>query len=229
MDLDGDGRTDVISGSWPGEIYFFRRLADGTFAAGVPLKHAGGKVVNVGRRSAAFAVDWDGDGKLALLLGDRCGGFEGRPTLPAGEKVEESSARALLPGLRKEWAETFRAYRKAKGQDEVPSRDYLFDAQNNIELGTAYLNVLTYDQLDRVGSAVSREYCVISAYNTGPRNVFRAFAHDPVAAVNQINSLQPPAVYEKLRHSLPYQETRQYLDKVVTFRKEFVTSSEGAR
>src|SRR5437667_199151 len=49
------------------------------------------------------------------------------------------------------------------------------------------------------------------------------------AEPNQINSLQPPAVYEKLRHSLPYQETRQYLDKVVTFRKEFVTSSEGAR
>src|SRR5207245_8591150 len=116
------------------------------------------------------------------------------------------------------------AYRRAKGKDATPSRDFLFDPQNNIELGTAYLNVLTYDQLDQVGNAVSREYCVISAYNTGPRNVFRAFAHDPVSAVNQINSLQPPAVYEKLRHSLPYQETRQYLDKVVTFRKEFVTS-----
>ena len=121
------------------------------------------------------------------------------------------------------------AYRKAKGQDEVPSRDYLFDAQNNIELGTAYLNVLTYDQLDRLGSAVSREYCVISAYNTGPRNVFRAFSNDPVSAVNQINSLQPPAVYEKLRHSLPYQETRDYLSKVVTSRKDFVSPSERAR
>ncbi len=121
------------------------------------------------------------------------------------------------------------AYRRAKGKDATPSRDYLFDPQNNIELGTAYLNVLTYDQLEQVGNAVSREYCVISAYNTGPRNVYRAFSHDPVAAMNQINSLQPPAVYEKLRHSLPYQETRQYLDKVVTFRKEFVSSSEGAR
>ena len=121
------------------------------------------------------------------------------------------------------------AYRRAKGKDATPSRDYLFDAQNNIELGTAYLNVLTYDQLDRVGNAVSREYCVISAYNTGPRNVFHAFSTDPVAAVNQINSLQPPAVYEKLRHSLPYQETRDYLSKVVTSRKDFVSPSERAR
>ena len=37
MDLDGDGRTDILSGSWPGEIYFFRRKPDGTFAAAVKL------------------------------------------------------------------------------------------------------------------------------------------------------------------------------------------------
>ena len=24
MDLDGDGRTDILSGSWPGELYFFK-------------------------------------------------------------------------------------------------------------------------------------------------------------------------------------------------------------
>ena len=38
MDLDGDGRTDILSGSWPGEIYFFRRKADGTFAVAEKLK-----------------------------------------------------------------------------------------------------------------------------------------------------------------------------------------------
>ncbi|MEO5863946.1 MAG: murein transglycosylase domain-containing protein [Nitrospiraceae bacterium] len=30
------------------------------------------------------------------------------------------------------------AYRKAKGQDVIPSRDYLFDPENNVELGTAF-------------------------------------------------------------------------------------------
>ena len=48
MDLDGDGRTDIISGSWPGEIYFFRRQSDGKFAAGVTLKGLDGKPINVG-------------------------------------------------------------------------------------------------------------------------------------------------------------------------------------
>lgn len=114
------------------------------------------------------------------------------------------------------------AYRRAKGQDETPSKQYLFDAENNIELGTAYLNVLTYSQLEPVTNAVSREYCVISAYNTGPSNVLRTFSKDRVAAVNAINRLSPAAVYQKLRTSLPYEETRHYLYKVVNYRKQFV-------
>lgn len=114
------------------------------------------------------------------------------------------------------------AYRRAKGQDEAPSKQYLFDAENNIELGTAYLNVLTYSQLEPVANPVSREYCVISAYNTGPSNVLRTFSKDRVAAVNTINSLSPSAVYQKLRTGLPYEETRHYLNKVVNYRKQFV-------
>lgn len=60
------------------------------------------------------------------------------------------------------------AYRRAKGADATPSQQYLFDARNNIELGAAYLNVLTYSQLEPVANKISREYCVISAYNTEP-------------------------------------------------------------
>ena len=118
------------------------------------------------------------------------------------------------------------AYRKAKGQDVAPSRDYLFDPENNVELGTAYLNVLMFNQLEAVEHHVSREYCVISAYNTGPSNVFRTFSRDRVAAVNQINSLQPAAVYDQLRANLPYEETRHYLQKVTTYRKTFASSTE---
>ena len=115
------------------------------------------------------------------------------------------------------------AYRKAKGQDVAPSRDYLFDPANNVELGTAYLNVLMFNQLESVAHNVSREYCVIAAYNTGAGNVFRTFSRDRVAAVNQINSLQPAGVYDQLHQHLPYQETRSYLEKVTTFRKAFIS------
>ena len=118
------------------------------------------------------------------------------------------------------------AYRKAKGKDVTPSRDYLFDPANNVELGTAYLNVLMFNLLEEVAQNVSREYCVIAAYNTGPSNVFRTFSRDRTAAVHQINGLQPAAVYDQLHQHLPYQETRHYLEKVTGYRKSFVSSSE---
>lgn len=90
-------------------------------------------------------------------------------------------------------------------------------------MGTAYLNVLTYSQLDDVTDLVSREYCVISAYNTGAGNVFKTFSKDQRTALQQINGLQPAALYERLHNGLPYQETRDYLAKVVGFRKQFVS------
>lgn len=117
------------------------------------------------------------------------------------------------------------AYKRAKGADQVPSKQYLFDPENNIELGTAYLNVLAFDELDNVADLVSREYCVISAYNTGPGNVLRTFggsSKNRDLALDRINSMSAPAVYDKLRSNLPYAETRQYLQKVVGFRKQFI-------
>lgn len=120
------------------------------------------------------------------------------------------------------------AYRKAKGQDVIPSRDYLFDPENNVELGTAFLNVLMFNQLENVEHNVSREYCVIAAYNTGASNVFRTFSRDRVTALNQINGLQPAGVYDQLRKKLPYEETRNYLEKVTGYRKSFVNSPESA-
>jgi membrane-bound lytic murein transglycosylase C len=118
------------------------------------------------------------------------------------------------------------AYRRAKNQDIAPSRDYLFDAENNIELGAAYLSVLTYDQLDGVDDRMSRDYCVISAYNTGPNNVMRAFTDAKGKqrfedGLQRINSLSPSQVYQTLHEKLPYAETRNYLPTVNTNRKRY--------
>jgi hypothetical protein len=247
VDLDGDGRSDILSGSWPGEIYFFRRQADGTFAAGEVMKDWLGKPLNVGQGSSAYAVDWDsngtmdlivgnvlgevylipnegagkdlafgtpqrleaagqplkvngeaapvvadwdgdgkpdlivgtadggvvwyrnigtaraprleaartligksplgwagddqrrpgdwglrvkpcvfdwdGDGRLDLLLGDRCGGFNAKPNQTEQEKSEERQANDRLPELRRQWADAFRRYRLASepGGQETPT------------------------------------------------------------------------------------------------------------
>ena len=113
------------------------------------------------------------------------------------------------------------AYRRAKGLDKVPSPNFLFKPENNIELGTAYLNVLTYKEMKQIADPVARDYCVIAAYNTGPGNLFKTFSKDRKSAVKEINQLSPSALYKTLRTSLPYQETRHYIKKVVKNRKNY--------
>jgi len=119
------------------------------------------------------------------------------------------------------------AYRKAKGEDVMPSKEYLFNADNNIELGSTYLGVLLNDSpLHQVRDPVSREYCAIAAYNTGPSNVFRAFSSlsgkaRQEDALDKINSMRPNEVYDALRTKLPYEETRGYIVKALDAKKRY--------
>ena len=69
MDLDGDGIADVVSGSWPGELYFFKGLGKGKYAAAETLTGKDGKKINVDRASTVFAADWRGTGRVDLLVG----------------------------------------------------------------------------------------------------------------------------------------------------------------
>jgi hypothetical protein len=69
IDLDGDGRRDVLSGNWLHEIILFRGFADGTFAAGEPINDRSDRPLKIGYGVTAFAVDWDADGDLDLLAG----------------------------------------------------------------------------------------------------------------------------------------------------------------
>jgi membrane-bound lytic murein transglycosylase C len=114
------------------------------------------------------------------------------------------------------------AYYYVKGKDVAPKRDYLFNSDNNIELGTAYLNIISRDYLKNIQNPVSREYCTIAAYNTGSGNVLRTFSRDRKKAVHIINTLHPSETYRKLRSELNSKEARRYLEKVTKAQKGFV-------
>jgi membrane-bound lytic murein transglycosylase C len=121
------------------------------------------------------------------------------------------------------------AYKRVQGVDQTPTPEYLFDPEHSIELGAAYLGVLDNNEFRGIDSQVSRDYCVIAAYNTGPRNVTRAFAPDKKQALTDMNHLDPPALFDRLRTNLPYEETRVYVVKVTGYRKQFVGEAAAER
>jgi hypothetical protein len=84
VDLDGDGHKDILSGSWPGELFLFRGRVGGSFAAPVKLKNKQGKTINPGggiRRDS---------GNYVLVAGDARYETEGGKTyiVYEGEKIE---------------------------------------------------------------------------------------------------------------------------------------------
>lgn len=115
------------------------------------------------------------------------------------------------------------AYHYAKGYAHTPSKSYLFNSDNNIELGTAYLSLLDRKHLAAISDPLSREYCTIAAYNGGAGNVFRLFSADRNKAAQRINQLAPAEVYRKLNTQHPREETRRYLVKVLEARRRFAT------
>ena len=95
MDLDGDGIGDVLTGCYPGELYFFKGKGKGEFAAPVKLQRDG-KAINLGASSTVFAADWRGTGRLDLMVGNMRGdlyllpndGTNVKPAYGAPRKLE---------------------------------------------------------------------------------------------------------------------------------------------
>jgi membrane-bound lytic murein transglycosylase C len=118
------------------------------------------------------------------------------------------------------------AYRQLYNKDRIVSDTYLYKPNNNIKLGTAYLNRLHYVYLKGIKNPQSRQWASIAAYNTGAGNVFRAFAGKyrksrfgsrkkwKQAALYEINKMTSEQVYSHLRKRLTFKEARHYVKKV---------------
>jgi len=104
----------------------------------------------------------------------------------------------------------------------APSDKFLFVPENNIHYGSAYLFLLSDKYLKEIENPISRQYCVIAAYNTGAGNVLRTFDQDRNRAPDRINGISPLEVYQTLKTRLPSDESRRYIAKVIDAQKSFV-------
>ena len=124
------------------------------------------------------------------------------------------------------------AYQMLTGKRKILSPSYLYNANNNILIGSAYIYKVYYIYLKNIKNPMSRLYCTIAAYNTGVGNVACAFNstkkdysgkticsrirgdYDIIKASKKINKMSSNQVYNYLLKNLRYDEAKNYLKKV---------------
>ncbi|MGA1868018.1 MAG: transglycosylase SLT domain-containing protein [bacterium] len=90
----------------------------------------------------------------------------------------------------------------------IPSRKYLYDPENNIELGTAYLALLQNKHFGRIKDTLKNNYLTICAYNRGPSAIKK------IINKYDIEHIDSQELYSLLINKAP-RETRDYLKKVM--------------
>ncbi len=124
-DWDGAGKLDLIVGGAEGEVLLFRNVGTRTAPKLQAPRFSWAKALSGGKATIAAAPPigacasshaWSigaGAGRLDLLLGDMCGGFNAKPSQTEQERTDERTANDQLPQLRRQWSETFGRYRQA--------------------------------------------------------------------------------------------------------------------
>jgi len=115
-------------------------------------------------------------------------------------------------------------YQAVDAKSGQPTRTQLYDPGYNIRMGTAYLWLLREVYLQAVLDERSREMLVIAAYNGGIQTLFDLFSGHrggSEQAIASINRLSAKQIYRVLRFQHPFNETRQYLDKVLQAKNRY--------
>lgn len=111
------------------------------------------------------------------------------------------------------------AYMQLYGKNEVLPPEYLYKPDNNILLGTTYLERLFNTYFKDVEDADKQRYLVICAYNWGPTAVRKK-----VLDKTDVNAMEPDKVRQYLSSHAP-EETRNYLKRVEERRLAYVNKN----
>ena len=97
----------------------------------------------------------------------------------------------------------------------APTGNYLYEPENNIEMGVHYLYLLKKRYYSKVNSVDKQNLCIIASYNTGAGNVARALRGDTniKKAIPQINEMSYDQLFKYFEKKL-MPETQNYIRKV---------------
>lgn len=109
------------------------------------------------------------------------------------------------------------AYKFIYGEDKLLSKDYLYNPKNNIELGCAYLKIVRNNYLKIIADDQLAYPCVIASYNGGIGTLCKALTGTKKLSGlgDAVNGKEFDALINLLNRQLPYQETRDYLNRVL--------------
>ena len=108
------------------------------------------------------------------------------------------------------------AYRYVFKEDKIPTPRFLYEADNNLLLGTAYMQVLKEQYLYGIKDPIKQEYLMIAAYNGGIGRVIKR-----VLKQYNVPSIPPSEVYDVLVEKMP-SETKDYLQKVTSRKEKYI-------
>lgn len=100
------------------------------------------------------------------------------------------------------------AYKYLYKEEKVVTPEYLYDADHNIELGSAYLQILHTAFFGKLKNAESRQVLSIASYNCGPGRVKKSVINGA-----DVDALTPEQVVALVRQKAP-QETKDYVVRV---------------
>ena len=115
------------------------------------------------------------------------------------------------------------AYKFVYGEGKVVTPDYLYNIENNLKLGTAYLSLLQTRYLRGIEKPSNLLYSTIASYNTGVGNLARSVSgqkgiRKAIPAINQISDQE---YFDYLQQNLPALETKRYLQKVIKNKQKY--------
>ena len=108
-------------------------------------------------------------------------------------------------------------------KNQKPSSEELFNPDINLHMGIAYLRWLADNKWQKVTNPTNQIYCMICSYNGGPGTIYKAMTGKMNKIgqekwdkmINDLSTMDSKKLYNKLRKDVPFEETRNYIEKVV--------------